>query len=97
MENWKNYIGYDWLDNIITGFLIAALSMGLGFWLQIRFYSLSLLWSYSNEFLSPVLKLSILSILPCCLIFNYFDKLYAFKGALFCLILSAILFFIKFL
>jgi hypothetical protein len=40
--------------------------------------------------------MSILAVLPACLIFNHFDKLYAFRGALIALVIAGIYFVVKY-
>jgi hypothetical protein len=94
--NWKEQIGYGKLDNVFTGFLIAVACMVVAYYFQIRFYALQSLWSYNQSFIVPIVKMSILAVLPACLIFNHFDKLYAFRGALIALVIAGIYFVVKY-
>ncbi len=94
--NWKEQIGYDWLDNVVTGFFIGLVCMVAAYYFQIRFYALQSLWAYNQNFIVPILKMSILAVLPACLLFNHFDKLYAFRGALIALVLAGTYFVVKY-
>jgi hypothetical protein len=94
--NWKEQIGYGKLDNVFAGFLIAVACMVAAYYFQIRFYALQSLWSYNQSFIVPIVKMSILAVLPACLIFNHFDKLYAFRGALIALVIAGIYFVVKY-
>lgn len=86
----KHFIGYEKIDNLITGLICGFLAIGLTYFFQVRHYSVDQLGSLISEFQTPFLKLSLLGALFLFLVFNYFDKTYAMKGVLVSVIISAI-------
>lgn len=80
--DYKRIIGYEKLDNMITGVIVGIIAIVGTFYAQVKYYSIGQIGSYSSEFELPFLKRSLLGALLAFLIFNYFDKTYAMKGVL---------------
>ncbi|MBL7789978.1 MAG: hypothetical protein JNL75_09155 [Chitinophagales bacterium] len=90
--NYKRIIGYEKLDNMITGFILGCLAIGLAYNLQIAYYNIEALGNYGEGIKDDILKLSLLGGLFTFLVLNYFDKVYAMKGVLLSVILVGIYF-----
>jgi hypothetical protein len=86
----KHIIGYEKLDNVVTGIIVGFLGIGTTYYWQVRHYSVDQLGNLISEFQTPFLKLSLLGALLLFLGFNYFDKTYAMKGVLVSVIITAI-------
>jgi hypothetical protein len=92
----KCIVGYEKLDNMLTGIALGSMAIFMTYYGQIRYYAVDKIGSYSSEFDSPFLKRSLLGALLVFLIFNYFDKTYAMKGVLLTVIAMGIYLVIKY-
>jgi hypothetical protein len=91
----KQILGYNYLDNLITGIILGTVAIILVYYIQVKFYGIASLGEYSEAFRVPFLKRSLLGGLAVFLGFNYFDKLYAMRGVLFAIILFGIYLVVK--
>lgn len=89
-DKYKRVIGYEWLDNVITGFLLGVLAIVLFYFLQEKYYHVDQLGVYGLDFKIPFLKRALIGTLLVFLIMNYLDKLYAMRGVLLALIIAGI-------
>lgn len=91
----KHIIGYEKIDNMITGMILGFAAIILTYFGLTNHYSIDRIGDYSSEFQTPLLKLSLLGALFIFLLFNYLDKTYAMKGVLISVIITAIFLVIK--
>jgi energy-converting hydrogenase Eha subunit A len=87
--DYRRIIGYEKIDNMLTGFLIGLLSIAIAYLLQDSFYNISALGSWGSGIKLDMLKLSLLGGLFSFLVLNYLDKVFAMKGVLMAVILMA--------
>lgn len=88
--NYKYIFGYEKIDNMLTGFIVGILAVGLAYVIQDSYYNLHALGEWGAGIKIDILKLSLLGALFSFLVFNYFDKVYAMKGNLIAVILIAV-------
>ena len=93
--NIKRIIGYEKIDNVLTGFGLGTFAILLLYYFQGRYYSIGSLGYYALDFEIPFLKRALLGALIVFLVFNYFDKLYAMRGAILSVIMFGIYLVIK--
>jgi hypothetical protein len=91
----KRIIGYEKLDNMLTGLALGFAAIILAYYGQINYYAVDRIGVYISEFQTPFLKLSLLGALFLFLLFNYFDKTYAMRGVLLSVIITGIYLVIK--
>jgi len=88
--SYKRIIGYEKLDNMITGFFIGISSIGIAYYLQLSHYKVDALGQFGDGIKDDILKLSLLGGLFSFLILNYFDKEFAMKGVLISVIIVGV-------
>ncbi|MCU0329123.1 MAG: hypothetical protein MUE53_09045 [Chitinophagales bacterium] len=89
--NWRALVGYSWKDNVFIGFITSALSVGIVYYLQVKHYQISVLaHEHSVLFTFPLLKRSLLGVIPVFFLFNFMDLLYSLRGVLFFLFGAAL-------
>lgn len=89
-SNFKHIIGYHWLDNVLTGFLLGGLSIAVFQYAQIEYYHVDSFTADNSIFYIPFLKRSLLGGLVIFLLFNSLNKLYAMRGVLLAVIIFGI-------
>jgi len=95
MSKIKNIIGYEKLDNALTGLLIGFGAIFFIYYFQLSYYHTDVLGEYGIDFKIPFLKRSLLGALFVFLLFNYFEKVYAMKGVLLSVFIVGIYLVIK--
>jgi hypothetical protein len=95
MENYKKYIGYEKLDNVITGMVLGFIAIVGLYYAQSSYYHTDSLGQFAIDFKIPFLKRALIGALIVFLVFNYLDKLYAMRGVLFALIVAGVYLLIK--
>jgi hypothetical protein len=86
---YKRIIGYEKMDNIVTGFILGFLAIGLTYLAQMTYYNVDALGDLGAPIKVNILKLSLLGALFLFLLLNYFDKVFAMKGVLMSVIIVA--------
>jgi len=87
--NYKRIVGYEKLDNMVTGFVIGLSTIGIAYLAQVSYYNVDILGEFGSSIKVNMLKLSLLGALFAFLLLNYFDKVFAMKGILISVILVA--------
>lgn len=87
--NWKRIIGYEPLDNMLTGLFIGFAAIFLAYYGQMAYYNVDALGNIGENIRVNILKLSLLGALFAFLLLNYFDKVFAMKGVLISVIIVA--------
>lgn len=90
MSKLKQIIGYEKLDNVLTGLVLGFIAIGGIYYFQSLYYRIETLGDYGVSFQIPFLKRSLLGALFIFLIFNYFDKTFAMKGVLLSVIIVGV-------
>jgi hypothetical protein len=86
---YKRIIGYEKMDNMVTGFILGFLAIGLTYFAQMAYYNVDALGDIGAPIKVNILKLSLLGALLLFLLLNYFDKVFAMKGVLMSVIIVA--------
>ncbi len=86
---YKRIIGYEKMDNMVTGFILGFLTIGLTYLAQMTYYNVYVLGDLGAPIKVNILKLSLLGALFLFLLLNYFDKVFAMKGVLMSVIIVA--------
>jgi hypothetical protein len=86
---YKRIIGYEKMDNMVTGFILGFLTIGLTYLAQMTYYNVDVLGDLGAPIKVNILKLSLLGALFLFLLLNYFDKVFAMKGVLMSVIIVA--------
>jgi hypothetical protein len=86
---YKRIIGYEKMDNMVTGFILGFLAIGLTYFAQMAYYNVDALGDIGAPIKVNILKLSLLGALFLFLLLNYFDKVFAMKGVLMSVIIVA--------
>lgn len=86
---YQRIIGYEKLDNMITGLILGFLAISIAYFAQISYYNVDALGELGSPIKVNILKLSLLGALFLFLLLNYFDKVFAMKGVLISVIIVA--------
>lgn len=85
----KRIIGYEKIDNMITGIVLGFFVIFIAYYFQEAYYHIDVLGSFGDSIQVHILKLSLLAALFLFLVFNYLDKIFAMKGVLISVIITA--------
>lgn len=86
MNKLKPYIGYEYSDNVILGFLCGILGILLIYYAQLKYYGIYNIWEHKGVFTIPFLKRSLMIGIPIFYLFSHFDKLFSARGVIISLI-----------
>ena len=86
---YKRINGYEKMDNMVTGFILGFLAIGLTYFAQMAYYNVDALGDIGAPIKVNILKLSLLGALFLFLLLNYFDKVFAMKGVLMSVVIVA--------